>query len=104
MYLAADIARTFEQIVSEELGLAGDEWGFVYGDGQPRIRGLTCTRQSCPGCRRTRSPAAPNPLLPAATQPNEPHLWAGCARFLRHPPALLFTIEETIREPNHTAH
>ena len=42
MYKANDIATAFEEIAPIEIGLSGDELGFVYGDSQTQVTGLVC--------------------------------------------------------------
>ena len=39
MYTANDIAKRFEKIAPLELGLAGDELGFVHGDPETQVTG-----------------------------------------------------------------
>jgi putative NIF3 family GTP cyclohydrolase 1 type 2 len=42
MYTANDIANAFEQIAPKEIGLSGDELGFVYGNPETKVNGLAC--------------------------------------------------------------
>ena len=42
MYKASEIAKAFEEIAPKETGLANDELGFVYGNPEIEVIGLTC--------------------------------------------------------------
>jgi len=42
MHTAKDIAKRFEEIAPLEIGIAGDQLGFVYGDPKTHVTGLAC--------------------------------------------------------------
>jgi putative NIF3 family GTP cyclohydrolase 1 type 2 len=42
MYTATDIATVFEGLAPKEIGLPGDQLGFVFGDAETPVTGLAC--------------------------------------------------------------
>lgn len=48
--MAADIARVFEEIAPQSIGIEGDQLGFIYGDPETVVTGVGCL-----WCAHTRS-------------------------------------------------